>query len=83
MNMQINRLQTGINYPGVFQLNNYFEKVGMVRAEVPTRRLGGTFTDIETESEMIRSAKMMIESAKAAQASLSQLLGNFADASVK
>jgi hypothetical protein len=83
MNIQMNRIQTGVNYPGLIPLKNYFEKVKVASADVSAYRPGGTFSDIETESEMIRSAQMLIESAKAAQASLSHLLGEIREASIK
>ena len=81
--MQINRMNTGVRYPSLPDLKSYLEKIGGVRAEASVSRLGGSFTDIETESEMIRSAKAMIESAKVAQASLNHLLGSFGDVAMK
>ncbi len=83
MNIQMNRLQVGVNYPGLIPLKNYFEKIKVESGDDSVRRSVGNFADIETESEMIRSAQMLIESAKVAQASLSHLLGEIREASIK
>ncbi len=83
MNIQMNRLQVGSNYPGLIPLKHYFEKFNPAGAGVSACRSGGAFADIEDEAEMIRSAQMLIESARAAQASLSHLLGEIRESSIK
>jgi hypothetical protein len=83
MNIQINRLQTEIYYPNSSDRKIFFGKTDALYASAPAGRRGGIFKDIETESEMIRSAKLLIEAAKSAQASLNHLLADFGDAAMK